>query len=108
MNNRFEPVVCRQARILLGVLAFLVLGTSTAAEPPPFYEPKEHYYKAQGAGIKVDWSLDKTEVAEDSELIATLTVKGATNPREIVRPDLRKLPAFNSAFQIEDVLGQPV
>jgi hypothetical protein len=86
--------------------ACLFLITPAAAQPP-FYEPPEHYYKAQGRSIQVKWKLDRTEVPENGQLVATLVIQGAANPQEIVRPDLRKLPEFASRFQIEDVKDRP-
>ena len=78
------------------------------AQEPRFYQPKEHDYNARGTRVTAKWSLDRTTVPEDGHLTATLTITGATNPHEVVRPDLRKLPAFNDRFQIEDVPGKPV
>jgi hypothetical protein len=48
-----------------------------------------------------------TTVAEGAELIATLVVSRATNPTEIVRPDLKALPAFADAFSVADVRDPP-
>ena len=84
------------------LFSFLLVASAAVAQPQP-YEPPGDYYKAKGAGVSVSWSLDRTELTEDEFLTATLTIRKATNPHEIVRPDLRKLPAFNDAFQIEDV-----
>ena len=86
----------------------LLLLTPPAAAQSRFFEPPEHFYKAHGSGVVVGWKLDRTELPEGEFLTATLTILKATNPHEIVRPDLRKLPAFNDAFQIEDVPGPPV
>lgn len=84
----------------------LALGAAGAA-PPPFFEPRDHYYKAQGAKVTVKWELDRDAVPEDGHLVATLVVAGAANPHEVVRPDLGKLPAFRDRFQVEDVPGKP-
>ena len=85
----------------------LLLLAPPALAQPPFFEPSEHYYKAKGSGVGVSWALDRTELTEGETLTATLTIRKATNPHEIVRPDLRKLPAFNDAFQVEDAAGPP-
>jgi hypothetical protein len=74
----------------------------TAQEPPLVGQPTENFYGAQGSGVKVAWSLDRTSVRLDEEIVATLTIAKATNPTKIVRPDLRKLPAFESLFTILD------
>jgi hypothetical protein len=73
-----------------------------AAQPPLINQPPANFYQAQGGAVKLRWSLDRTRVAEDGELTATLVITGATNPREIVRPDLKKLPDFQSRFVIAD------
>ena len=83
---------------------FLLFAPLATAQPR-FFEPPEHFYKAHGSGLIVKWKLDRAELPEGESLTATLTILKATNPHEVVRPDLRKLPAFNDAFQIEDVPG---
>jgi hypothetical protein len=98
---------------LVGFLVFsqfavILIGNSSAADPP-FFEPKEGYYQARGTRVTAVWSVDRTELPEDGVLTATLTIRGATNPHEIVRPDLRKLQAFTDSFRsIQDVPGMTV
>ena len=87
-------------------LSFLVLAAPALAQPP-FWEPPEHFYKAKGSRVGASWACDRTELPEGETLTAVLTVRNAINPNEIVRPDLRKLPPFNDAFQIDDVPGPP-
>lgn len=87
-------------------VGFLVLFFSldAASAQLPLFEPQEGYYKAKGTRVSATWSVDRTEIPEDGTLLATLTVRGVTNPREIVRPDLRKLKEFTEQFRsIEDV-----
>lgn len=91
----------------MGRIAFLLLLAPPALAQPPFFEPAEHYYKAKGSGVVASWALDRTALTDGDTLTATLTIKNATNPHEIVRPDLRKLPPFHDAFQIEDAAGPP-
>ncbi|MDB5307337.1 MAG: hypothetical protein JWO38_1539 [Gemmataceae bacterium] len=85
-----------------------------ATVDPPFFEPKDGYYKARGKKVEVRWDVDRETVPEDGVLTATLTVRGATNPQEIVRPDLRKVrddegrTPFADRFQIEDGPARPV
>jgi hypothetical protein len=95
---------------LLACAAFILHPSSFILSPaqPPFYEPKEHYYKAQGRNVTVEWKVDRTEVPADGELTATLVVTGdLVNPQQIVRPDLKQLAAFNDKFQVDDVPGPP-
>src|SRR4051794_25378471 len=91
----------------LAALLLLALGTPRPAAAQ-LYKPGEHDYKARGAKVTVRWDLDRDPVPEDGHLTATLVVTGATNPQEVVRPDLGKLPAFKERFQVEDVPGKPV
>lgn len=107
MNQSRTQFGTRMAPSWWCLLLCPALVSSAAAQPPPLFEPKDHYYKAQGTGITVAWKLDRTEVPEGGELLATLTIRGATNPHEIVRPDLRKLPPFAKDFVIEDVPAPP-
>lgn len=79
----------------------------TAQEPPIAGLPTTDYYGARGSGVKVTWSLDRTTVPEDEAIAATLTVTGATNPQQIVRPDLKKLPEFHDRFTITDNADPP-
>jgi hypothetical protein len=109
MNNRHRA---RRPWLLLWS-AFIVHHSSfiipARAAPPPFYEPKEHYHKAQGRGVEVRWEADRTDLPEDGELTATLVITGTLiDPQQIVRPDLKKLPEFDSRFQVVDVPGKPV
>ncbi len=78
------------------------LITATAnGQSDLFQQPKEHYYKAKGQGIRVRWEVEPVAVAVGGELTATLVVTGAQNPAEVVKPDLRQLKSFD-AFQITD------
>src|SRR5581483_5659476 len=94
----------------VGFGALLSLFTLVLATPHPAAAQlyaKEHDYKARGAKVTVRWELDRDTVPEDGHLTATLVVTGATNPQEVVRPDLGKLPAFKERLQIADVPGPP-
>jgi hypothetical protein len=94
----------------------LVCTLLTAHRPlrgqPAFFEPKEHYYKAKGVGITVKWEVPQTTAEEGRDLTATLLVSstkpgGLTNPTEVVRPDLAKLPEFAKRFSVTDVPYPP-
>jgi hypothetical protein len=74
---------------------------------PAFFEPKEHFYKAKGGAVGVTWEVPRPTVEEGAELVATLVVSRATNPTEVVRPDLKALPAFADAFAVTDVPEPP-
>ena len=99
---RFQPMFLAIASLLFAASAFA---------QPALFEPAQGFYKARGTKVAATWSVDRTELPEDGVLTATLTITGATNPQEIVRPDLAKvrddegrLP-YAERFQIEDVPG---
>src|SRR4051812_32521057 len=92
-------------RFLLAPLAVLA-GLSLARAQPPLFEPPQGFYKARGNPVIATWSVDRTTLAEDEVLTATLTIDGAINPQEVIRPDLTKLRQFTDRFQIDNVPGQ--
>ncbi|HXD89075.1 MAG TPA: hypothetical protein VN641_21465 [Urbifossiella sp.] len=100
-------------RVLSGALV-LLLAASVAAAQPPFFEPVRNYYKARGAKVSAKWSVDRDTVPLDGALNATLTIRGAVNPRDIVRPELANVVdadgrhPYADRFQIEDVPGPPI
>lgn len=77
-----------------------------ASGQPVFGEPRDHYYKARGRSVSVRWVVEPREVTVGRDLTATLVVAGATNPAEVVKPDLRKLKEFD-AFKVTDALDPP-
>jgi hypothetical protein len=98
--------------VIDAVFVFALSSTGTAAlGQPAFFEPTQGFYKARGARVTATWSIDREEVPEDGTVTATLTIRGAANPREIVRPDLAKLRdsdgrlPYAERFQIENVPG---
>jgi hypothetical protein len=89
------------------VLVAIVLCASSrlvGQDIPVVGQPTEHFYQARGSAVKVTWNLDRTTVPEDEEIVAALVVRGATNPTDIVRPDLKKLEPFESRFIITDAV----
>lgn len=52
------------------------------------------------------WVAEPREVTVGRDLTATLVVTGATNPAEVVKPDLRKLKEFD-AFKVTDAPDPP-
>ena len=97
----------RLGRVALGVLLVALLNThhaspAKAQDIPVVGQPTENFYQARGSGVRVAWNLDRATVPEDEEIVAALIIRGATNPVEIVRPDLKKLDPFESRFIITD------
>jgi hypothetical protein len=90
---------------LVGLL--LPLGKLYAQMPPLVGQPATDFYGASGTAVKVAWRLDRTTVPEDETIVATLTITGATNPQQIRRPDLKKLPEFQDRFTITDGTDPP-
>lgn len=73
-----------------------------AQEIPVVGRPTEHFYGAAGRGVQVTLRPDKLEVPEDGEIVATLTATNVTNPRQVTRPDLKKLDDFHALWVITD------
>jgi hypothetical protein len=85
----------------------LLSAPVVAQDQPLLNQPTAHFYRVHGSAVKVAWTVEPTTIPEDSELTAMLAISGATNPREVVRPDLKKLPEFQSRFVISDVPSEP-
>ena len=71
---------------------------------PPIDRQTDDFYHAVSAGGRVTaaWTADPTAIPLGGDITLTLTVRGAANPGELVRPDLRKRPEFADRFQITD------
>ena len=94
--------------LVVGCLSFFLFtfSFSIANGQPAFFEPKEDYYKAKGRSLRVKWEIEPPAVQVSSDFRATLVVTGAQNPTEIVKPDLRKLKAFD-VFKVTDIADPP-
>jgi hypothetical protein len=72
---------------------------------------KENYYKAKGIGLQVKWDVPNTTIEEGHDLVVTLIIGSqkypVLNPTEVVKPDLKKLPAFANRFIVTDVPDPP-
>ena len=95
----------RAVRICSWALSALFLVSVPLLAQPPLFEPPQGFYKARGNPVTPTWSVDRTTLPEDETLTATLTIEGAINPQEVLRPDLTKLRLFTDRFQIENVPG---
>jgi hypothetical protein len=114
-----QPVPARRTsegaarpRLHVGLVFVEQSSVGQVNEQPGFFEPTQDYYQARGSKVTAAWGLDRIELPENGELTASLTIRGATNPHEIVRPDLAKVRdddgrhPFAERFQIEDVSGK--
>jgi hypothetical protein len=72
-----------------------------AQESPsqPLGQPTEHFYGAQGVGVRVRWELERDTVREGEPLRITLVVERVRNPQQVQRPDLRQLEVFARDFE---------
>jgi hypothetical protein len=91
--------------MMIRSLLILLAASGVIRAQPPLYEPPQGFYKARGNPVVVAWSVDRTSLREDETLTATLTVEGATNPQDVIRPDLSKLKPFADRFQVENAPG---
>ncbi|MBA4066959.1 MAG: hypothetical protein C0501_25275 [Isosphaera sp.] len=98
------------------LLAWAVLGAvlstqypvpGAAQDIPAIGQPTADFYGAAGSGVKVAWQLDRAEVPEDGEVVATLKVTNVTNPGKVTRPDLKNRDDFRTLFVVTDVPGPP-
>lgn len=82
---------------------YSVLGT----QGPELFAPPAGQIdtKARGQSVETTWAVDRNAIPEGEAVTATLTVRGATNPAEVVRPDLRQVQAFADRFEVDDVPG---
>jgi hypothetical protein len=98
------------SRLLAWAVCAAVLGTphpAPAQDIPAVGQPTADFYGAAGSGVKVAWQLDRTEVPEDAEVVATLKVTNVTNPAKVTRPDLKNRDDFKALFVVTDVPGPP-
>ncbi|MCE9566311.1 MAG: hypothetical protein K8U57_30170 [Planctomycetes bacterium] len=109
MKDEFRTRTIRSRRAWLFCLLFILHPSSfiLGQDIPLVGQPGSDFYGAAGNGVKVAWSVNATEVLEDGEIVATLTITNASNPRKITRPDLKKLAAFNDLFSITDNVDPP-
>jgi hypothetical protein len=84
-------------------ILILSLSPATTADAPLFGRPSAHYYDAVGENIRVEMSAVPTEIRVEQELTLTVRVRGASNPSQIRRPDLRTLDDFSNRFYIDDL-----
>ncbi len=99
------------------VAIWLVLaGSTTAVGSPPSLDdlsaldrPSEHFYGAiaDGPAVRVAWSATPPRVHVGSEMILTLTVWNAANPRELTRPYLRSDARVTINFEVSDLESPP-
>ena len=101
-------------RSILRLLALCLICTLSTLHRPLMAQlnaPLEHFYKAKGIGLTVKWHVPKTVVEDGDELTATLVIGSARypvlNPTEVVKPDLKSLPAFADRFSVTDVSDPP-
>jgi hypothetical protein len=97
--------------LLLPLLRGALCTLSTAHRPllaqPAFFQPGTDYYRAKGFAVRVKWEVPERTVQEGRDLAATLVVTGATNPTEVEKPDLAKLPEFAKRFAVTNLPDPP-
>lgn len=96
---------------MLRSLAFCLIlhATSLTAEAPVIGRPSDHFYGAVGVHVRVAMLASPTVVRVEDPLVLTILIKGADNPQQIERPDLRRLDEYSSRFYVDDLPdeGQP-
>ena len=100
--NRFT------SRLFISLHCILLSSSAIHSQViPSVGQPTTDFYNASGSHVRVVWKLERTSVPEDEEFVASLIVTGAANPRDIIRPDLRRLPPFESRFIIAETRDPP-
>jgi hypothetical protein len=92
-------------RIFFAVFAVVLAQSPT--EAPLVGRPSEGFYGAVGQHVQIEMSAAPKEVVVEGEITLTLQVKGADNPAQIERPDLKRLPEFTRRFHIDDLPDGP-
>ncbi|VTR99728.1 BatD family protein [Tuwongella immobilis] len=112
-GNRTQTIRIQRVTILLVVL---MLGTSEvgsmlrAAPPtiPSVGRPSRDFYNGIASPAVLSWVVSPKVVAVGDPIGVELIVRNVLNGPQIIRPDLRKLPDFADAFQIDDVADDPI
>ncbi len=111
---RETPGVCMYPLRRNFLLSLALSGFCTVVTPhqsllgqPAFFQPGADYYNAKGFSVRVKWELPQRVVQEGHDLAATLVVTGATNPAEVVKPDLAELPDFARHFIVTRLPDSP-
>ncbi|MCX7702346.1 MAG: hypothetical protein N2039_15840 [Gemmataceae bacterium] len=82
-------------------LVLLVLNL--AFRVPAVGRPRDHFIGAVGHRIEVRMRVDRTDLRVEEPLTLWVGIRGAWNPSQVSRPDLRRIPDFESNFCIDDL-----
>lgn len=112
MSGECNPPGALRYRAIAAVAILLALTAhhsplTTASGQPAFFEPGAHYYRVKGFSVRVKWDVPERTVQEGHDLAAALVVTGATNPTEIEKPDLARLPEFAKLFAVTSLPDPP-
>ncbi len=81
----------------------LVLVLNLLFRVPHVGRPKEHFFGAIGHRLSIEMKVDRTELQVDEATTLTVRIRGAWNPSQVVRPDLRRIADFSRHFVIDDL-----
>jgi hypothetical protein len=88
---------------LVATPSFARDGKPSLADVPPVDRAQPHFYNAVAAAeVRVGWAADPLNPAVGGDVTLTLAVRGAANPAELRKPDLRQLPRLIERFQLLD------
>jgi hypothetical protein len=102
-GSRSAAVLRTAANLWVLTLAPTAWGQSVR-DVPPIDRQADDFYHAVSAGgpVTTTWAAAPPTAPLGGDITLTLTVRGAANPAELVRPDLRKRPEFADRFQVTD------
>lgn len=81
----------------------ILLVLNLAFRVPAVGRPRDHFIGAVGHGIEVRMRVDRTDLRVEEPLTLWIAIRGAWNPSQVSRPDLRRIPDFESNFYIDDL-----
>ncbi|MFL5341783.1 MAG: hypothetical protein ACJ8F7_16685 [Gemmataceae bacterium] len=93
------------AAVSLVVVA--ALAPASATDAPLIGRPRDYFFGAIGERVRVEMTAVPTDVRVEDELTLTISIRGASNPGEIQRPDLAQLDEFASRFHTDDISDGP-
>jgi hypothetical protein len=68
-------------------------------DAPALFQNREHFINAIATNLQVDCVATPTELTGNHDVVMTLTIRGATNPHRIRRPQLADRVAWKALFQ---------
>ena len=69
----------------------------------PTVTPAEHFYRAAGIGVQIEFAVEKPQLTTADWFPLTLTISKVLNPEDVLIPDLAKIPDFHQRFEFKTI-----